>query len=390
MFPNTAYAQYIPYVQNNQFADNIHISGYLLGVHGAYSLLFALPLILLLSRSRESILLVLLLGCLVLTTSLNESIFGWARMDRARTTTHLAVISALGISVLFYHLLLRPRLRWFAPLVGSAILFIFSIGIMEPYRAGIYAYDFEKKRNTLVNIANAEDLYRPTVAVPDLGVISWHKHFNVIDLGRLGSPLMAHLDKGALDSSSLSDYLFDYAAPDIFAIHYHWSCYYYPETISDPRFDKIYHYVIEGDKHECQEWNAEAPSGIWIRADILKSSQSAERRLIDRMKDNLSIDLLRNEWERCKRTSHGREHDCIYVVRTAWRFLPEFRDKGWIDLVENIFTDGDTASFDNYLLTGYRNGWAHRRAVWFLEGYIPLIRPDLFHPRLPKPKSPDS
>ena len=379
LLPNTAHAQGVPLADNLRLwlaLDRQHLheavagAGAILDFHGARALPLALPVLLMLSRRRETVLLALLLGSLALTATFSESVFGPARMDRARTTTHLAVVSALGISALFYHLMLRRRIRWAVPLVAVAGLGVFGMDVVPPYKAGISTYHPDENRKAFARIASAEDLYRPTVANPDLGVMSWHKQFNVIDLGGLGSPLITNL---ASSSRARADYFFHYAAPDMIELHQAWSCHYDAEILSDPRFDEVYQPVdvreTDWARKHCRA-NPKTLTGLWIRADVLKSSKSAERRLIDRMKDDLSAGHLREELERCQSLSTG-SHDCIYVARTAWRFLPELRSRGQIGRLEEVFADSRTAPFDLYLITGYRDGRAHRAAARFIEDSPP-------------------
>ena len=377
LLPNTAYAQDVPLADKlrlwlaldwQHMREAVVSAGAILDFHGAKALLGAVPVLLMLSRRRETVLLALLLGSLILTAAFSESVFGHARMDRARTTTHLAVVSALGISALFYHLMLRRRLQWAVPFVAVAGLSVFGMGmVVPPYAAGWGVSSFNNIRKEFARIASAEDLQRPTVANPDLGVMSYHKQFNVIDMGRLGSPLIARLA-----SWTRADYFFHYAAPDMVELHSFWSCHYDSEILSDPRFDELYRpvdvRVTNRTRRNCRA-NPKPLSGFWIRADILKSSKSAERRLIDRMKNDLSVDYLREELERCQNLS-TRLHDCIYVARTAWRSLPEFRSRGQIGQLEEVFADSRTAPFDLYLITGYRDGRAHRDAARFVvEGW---------------------
>ena len=230
---------------------------------------------------------------------------------------------------------------------------------------GAYLYE-AKTRKVFARIASAEDLYRPTVANPDLGVVSYHKQFNVIDLGALGSPLIANL---ASPSGSRADYLLHYAAPDVIELHDYWSCHYDAEILSDPRFEELYRPVKTHGSDQVRKNCQDTPEPLmefWIRADVIESSKSAERRLIDRMKDDLSAGHLREELERCQSLSTGL-HDCVYVARTAWRFLPEFRSRGQTGRLEEIFAGSRTAPFDLYLITGYRDGRAHRAAARFIE-----------------------
>ena len=105
LLPNTSYAQGITVIANLRpylALDWEHIrlaiirSKDMLDFQGGNTLLMALPALLVLSRHRETVLLVLLLGSLAITALFNESIFGQARIERPRIITHLSVVSALG------------------------------------------------------------------------------------------------------------------------------------------------------------------------------------------------------------------------------------------------------------------------------------------------------
>ncbi len=97
--------------------------------------------------------------------------------------------------------------------------------------------------------------------------------------------------------------------------------------------------------------------------DILKSSTSPERKLIDELNGKLSVDTLRQALETCQAQPGN---NCVYVARTAYRFLPEFRDGGQIDELNKIFSSSRTKEYDLYLVNGYRDGQAHEGAIEFL------------------------
>lgn len=369
--PNTAYAQKIS-VSNNlrpwlmldwEHVRQAVIHGRdILNFHGGNVLLMALPSLLVLSRRKETVLLVLLLGSLALTAVFHESIFGADRMDPPRKTTHLAVVSALGAIALFYHLLRRQRMRWIAPVLALTGMIVFTMNMVNSYPIGWTAKISEHRKTKFLRILEPELLPRPMVSNPDLGAISWHKQFNVIDLGQIGSPLMTKLP-----SSSRADYFLYYATPDILYIHGAWTCRYRTEILNNPRFGEIYQPLeVESDPYTRANCQA-ALSGIYIRSDILRSSDSAERQLINSMKTALSVKRLREELEHCQSLTSGLS-DCVYVARTAYRFLPEFRAQGKIDALEEIFAVSRTAAFDRYLINAHRDGSAHRDAIDFIMG----------------------
>ena len=370
LLPNTSYAQDITVIANLRpylALDWEHIrlaiirSKDMLNFQGGYTLLMTLPALLVLSRRRETILLVLLLGSLAMTALFNESIFGQARIERPRIITHLSVFSALGTATLLYNLLRYRRMRWATPAVAVVGILVFLMDVGTPYTPEYYFATYsDNDRKRFIRFLEPELLPRPTVSNPDLGAMSWHKQFNVIDLGLIGSPMMAKLP-----SSAWTDYFLYYATPDIIAIHGSWTCKYRTEILNQPRFGEIYQpLAIGSDSHTRANCEAEQ-SGIWIRSDILRSSGSAERQLIDLLKTELSVELLREELERCQSLT-TRLYDCVYVARTAYRFLPEFRAQGEVDALDEIFATSRTAPFDRYLINGYRDGQAHRDAIDFI------------------------
>lgn len=85
------------------------------------------------------------------------------------------------------------------------------------------------------------------------------------------------------------------------------------------------------------------------------------------MKTALSVERLREELEHCQSLTSGLS-DCVYVARTAYRFLPEFRAQGKVDALEKIFAISRTAAFDRYLINAHRDGSAHRDAIDFIMG----------------------
>ena len=372
LLPNTAYAQSISVLDNLRYWPRP--DGDILSYHGGFVLLLALPITLVFSRCRQTVLLLLLIGSLILTAVFSEWVFGPARMDRARLTTHLAVFAALDTAAMFYHLSLGRirRTLWVAPALGIVVVAVVGMDVVAPYRAGWGIGGFDRIRSEFARIAEAESLPRPTVSNPDLGVMSWHKQFNIVDLGHLGTPIMAKIF-----GTPRADYFFDYAAPDIIESHSYWSRLYDGEIFTDPRFVQRYRPVntwVTDWTRERWKANPESQSGIWVRDDILKSSGSAERQLVDRLATNLSIDLLREELERCQVQSR-EAYDCTYVARTAYRFLPEFRERGQVKVLNDIFAASHTAAFDSYLINGHRDGQAHRSAMEFiLNEYLNEIR----------------
>lgn len=368
LIPNTAYAQRISVLDNiapwldldwGHIRAAVIRATEILNWHGGGALI-ALPILLLLHPRRETILLSLLLCSLTLTSAFTESVFGEALLDDVRTTTHLALAPALAVAALSYRLLRCRQARWAVPAAAVMVLLITLASTHDPYHLCCVLGPYQSHHETFVR---EQELPRPTISNPDLGVVSYSKQFNVIDLARLGSPVMAKLEM-----QSQIHYLLHYAAPDIIELHFIWSCR-YDRLLNDPRFAQHYKVIHARFPHwwakiNCHR-NPESGNGIWTRADVYKSSDSPERRLIDAMQGGPSTGLLRDEIERCRITA-VEPHDCAYVARTAYRFLPELREQGRADELEEIFANSPSAPFDLYLVRGYRDGQAHQATVRFI------------------------
>lgn len=375
--PNTAHGQSISIFDNlapllSLEGKRLHFAafsaGKILAFHGGAVLLPALAGAFALVRCRRTVLLLLLLGSLTLTSAFSESVFGAARLDPARLTTHLAVFAALAAAVPLYCLSNGKHAPWTAPAMGTAAAAVLSMNVIDPYYLCCLP-DFRKlTHGEFTRIAEAERLPRPTVAYPDIGVLSWSKQFNIVDLGELGSPIMAKTY-----GPFRSEYFFHYAAPDIIQNHGSWTCLYADEIFSDPRFRKLYRLEKQTpDAYPCTA-NPAAQPGFWIRSAIRSSSKSAERQLIDRLAANPSVGLLRDELESCQ-AQQEKTYDCAYVARSAWRFLPEFRQRGLIDELDAMFAAGRGAAFARYLIHGHRDGQAYMGVVDLMFDEMEILR----------------
>src|SRR6185437_7476457 len=101
-------------------------------------------------------------------------------------------------------------------MLGPSVIFAATA---SPHRSDIGwgTANFEAIADSLDRIAAEQDIPRPLIANPDLGAVSWRKHFNVIDLGRLGSSVIPRV-------ASLAHYVVLDAQPDIIELHVPWSC----------------------------------------------------------------------------------------------------------------------------------------------------------------------
>lgn len=234
--------------------------------------------------------------------------------------------------------------------LASSIFLCFFVSIkffIKPYYLCCGLSGFEQSHQQFKKIASEENISRPTVANPDLGIMSWYKDINILDLGMIGSPVLSKIKSAPI----ASDFIFEFLSPDIIQSHDIWSCVHYETIFSDIRFKKMYQPVKEEfiqSKSRCR--GKILRNGIWIRKNILKSSTSRERMLLDKLSHELNLNIVQDELEYCK---SSKFENCSYISRTAYKFLPEFKDKGMYDQLLLIFSNAQiTNDFDLYLLKG--------------------------------------
>ena len=292
---------------------------------------------------------------LLATACLHPFVFGETRLDPTRSTTHLALFSVLAVACLLDLALRTGRLlpRSAALLAATACVLLLPTDpswARRPICCDTAILD--PTRLELLRVARRHDLPRATVATPDLGVLSWHKNFNVVDLGRIGSPLIAK----TYNSPILNDYFFDHIAPDLLAIHDTLYPAYRQSLLGDPRFTERYEPIRTGSSI-LRFVGTEIPSGpsvpqrFWIREAVRPGSDSEERKLIEELRARPSAEVLRAALLRC--SSPGGE-GCRHVARTAYRFLPELSRRGEAGQVQRLFASGTASALDRYLVEGPR------------------------------------
>lgn len=348
------------YAESFKLAKTIFIN------HAGYLLFIAAPLIILSRWNRSRFLLFALSLVLVGTALFNPYLFGETRLDPTRSTTQMAFF----IFVAFFCILAGVSKKWL--IVLASLLALATVFIMRtpPYYLCCGVNSFEPVQIEARQIASKEDVFRPTFANPDLGLMSWSKEFNVLDIGMLGSPIFAKVRQGPL----LADYFYEYAAPDLIESHETWSCQYLKTLFLDPRFRKNYSPIRETSVRYGACGDTPLPKGIWIRKNIARNSQSPERRLMDDMVQKPSFSRLEREFVDCQEKSNSPS-GCTYIARTAYRFLPELRAAGVIKDLNDIFQSSPSKDFDLYLINGYKNAQAYNSALeTFVKNYLNTYR----------------
>jgi hypothetical protein len=266
LFPHTAAAQAIsPWDRIMNLMDSFsfffnrdfELSKQIFTAHYGFLFVLFLPLVAVLWRRKEDRLLILLLASILLTSMLAPFIFGPARIDITRTTTQLALCSVLAFAVLVSAALREKHsLKALAPYL-IPMIFLFFLFRVEPYYLGWKTQAFLENHNRLQQVQDEHQLFRSTVAYPDIGVGSWQKDFNIIDLGSLGNHVLSSLNKSK-GQDSTADYLFEIEAPDMLTLHHSWTVR-YSFLFFDERFEQTYSPVITTWNDYLEEYGDGTP-----------------------------------------------------------------------------------------------------------------------------------
>lgn len=288
---------------------------------------------------------------LLLGATANMWLFGAPRIDLPRTTTQ---ITPVVMACLFAFASIHDRQR--QVLLRSSALAVAVVGFallsgQKPYYLGWETKSFNAIREKFVKLAEEHDIERPLISNPDLGVMSWHKQFNILDLGYLGSPVFAKLG-----SKSRAEYLLRFAQPDFIEAHGPWTTSNCEHLFLNPDFVALY-LPVEGhfDNREMCQPGVTPKETIWVRRDIMMSNTSRERTFLSELQNNLSPGRIATELALCR----GQKGSCTYVTRTVFRFIPELRRDALFEDVISLFNDPLSRAY----LTGWRNPQAHRVIV---------------------------
>lgn len=344
------------------FSQALNLMGRINLMHYGYLAVLTTPLLYFVRRERIFLSKYLLLLCWIMLSLLYPFIFGAARLEETRTTTHMALFVVVLITLVLYQIHKRIKLI-IIPLFVIVASLVSIVNFIPPFYACCETAGFEGVRHQFDNLQQTHDLFRPTVANPDLGVVSWSKAFNIVDLGLLGSPMLVHIG----DDWLVRRYLFEIAAPDFIEIHMAWSCSYHT-LFEDSRFYDLYEPVVEERdqwlKANCAQYPA-ARSGIYVRKDIQKGSASSERVLIDDLRADLSLKRISTEISKCSQSS--KPTACLYVVRTIYRFLPEIRAVHLSDQVSALFSSTPVSPYATALMGSDRHGTWYQDVIAYLQ-----------------------
>jgi hypothetical protein len=283
----------------------------------AFQLLWLVPIGWLLRREAVAVNRMALIISGTAACIVQYSLFGPARMDPTRTVSELALYSTAAVPLVLLGTKTFTRSHFVLGTValGSSVLLVMGAAPHQR-EIGWGTPSFEAVADFLDRIAVDQDLPRPLIANPDLGAVSWRKHFNIVDFGRLGSAIIPRVE-------SPGAYIATVGEPDIVELHAPWSCF-YRDLLLSPTFGQHYVRITPPDLRDAQ---CPGPTGTlpayWVRRAIMRGSQSPERLFLDRFRQTLDVRLVEAELGKCLANPDPRP--CGYVGRTLFRFAPELR-----------------------------------------------------------------
>lgn len=396
LFPNTAAAQAIsvgdraglllagdaPY-----WKQSLALSAKSFSWHHGWILLPVCLCLPFMQFNRKAALAALLLLSLAVTGLFSPFLFGEARLDATRLSTQVA-LAVVALAVLAAAHTRRPTYRYFTvpvTVASAATILLWSYAALDhrPYYLWFSENVFAQFRHELVTLREKHDIPRPAVANPDLGLMSWYKDCNIVDLGYLGNPVLTQLDafhdEGKRD---IANYFFDIAAPDLIELHGVWSER-HAHLFKDPRFQERY---VAADAHIDAflqkrftrspsfrgEYGAYVRAGYWVRRDIIAGSDSRERRFVEDLRAAISLERIDRELKGCE-AEHLTADQAQYVVRTAYRFLPEFVAAGlYPDLVSLLETHETRLGYSTALIRGRTDPDWHDALFRYVRAYAPV------------------
>lgn len=330
------------------------------GEHRAYLALAGLPLLAFGRRDRARSTLVLMLVSLATTGLLHPLLFGPARLDPVRTTSFVALIAPLLIATQWCELPRWPA-RVLSALALAPVLYLYLR--FEPPSDKFFCCPIvraDRILDTCLAQARKEELSRASLANPDLGRISFRKQVLLYDMGLLGSPPLAAF-KG--DHENTARYVLQYALPDFVELHGGWSCE-YEYLLRDPRFRERYSPLPAGQKLGLGS-GCRGGAGIWFRNDMARSSGSAERQLHDALRAKLDPQRIAQELARCDQEPDRSA--CAYVVRSAYRFIPELVASDSLDEVLGLFQHTKIRAYAVNVLGARNHGLWYKPVVTFVR-----------------------
>lgn len=199
-------------------------------------------------------------------------------------------------------------------------------------------------------------------ASPDLGKLSFEKKLMITDLGGLGDPLLALLNKNS--NSLRSKYLNEVAKPDIVQAHKYWSCM-YSDWIYSKAFQSNYE-LISGDMTLYSDTPCpnDGRDSIWRRKADLEAV--SEYSLTDKMISGTDpIASIKPALDRCL-VSGKDPFRCSFIARSIRRSYIRLKKDNLLQTALYELKKSPSYALDFQMITK-GPGWEKKAYIHFIE-----------------------
>ncbi|TGM45221.1 hypothetical protein EHQ91_03190 [Leptospira biflexa] len=322
IFPNTSTAQDLSLLENLNhlftFNPSLIKNWEIFKIGFKQNLLLLIPinlgLFLFFRRSNRELNFFYLSFAFLLPGIFHPFLIGNFRLDPARPMTWMLAIS----SVLFIASIgsIFKQKKFIFILVFLLTCFIsYKNYKLKSYDLCCSAKIFEDRKETILSISKQNEIQLPLVAIADLGVMSFEKKLNVLDLGYLGNQFLA---RNKNDSKLIKSYI-SLQKPEILEIHFPWNCV-YSDLMNDRMFLKDYRLVYENSEEipiaSCPD-GGKIHSGIYLNRSMEQNANTLDRKIYDQFVKDLSYQQLKTQFILC---NEDKKY-CLPVARNVYRFI---------------------------------------------------------------------
>ena len=289
-------------------------------------------------------------------------LFGATRLDVIRYGTHLAPICVVAAVFALFEILVLETL---VKKVVLAVLFVPAVFALNKRwelpleNICCLTEGFRSLKVSFQEIAAEEEIIRPMLCNPDLGMMSYTKEFNFTDVAFLGNSLYAHV---SFSSKLKCDYIFYFSQPDIMEMHMYWADI-NDDIVNDPRIDSLYELTkVFGNSKSTGK-----PYGIWKKKTMLKGSDSQERKYYEQIKQYITTE----NWTQLHAYSAGviqSEKNLMLFLRPLYKFLPEIRQAGQFDILYNEIENAYPNRLYGYFINNaFDKNWVNKGLPEFIK-----------------------
>ncbi|SFC18722.1 hypothetical protein SAMN05421780_103203 [Flexibacter flexilis DSM 6793] len=204
--------------------------------------------------------------------------------------------------------------------------------------------------------ADENRIYRATISNPDLGIVSYKKWYNIVDLGCLGSP-----DLGLINTNRALQgfYLGQLRRPDFIQAHSEWAQM-YRHFLNHPDFFNYYKPNEVNYSQVSKDRLQGAPEMIYASAREIIDVNNPVKKFDLSLQDNLKnpdvlLKLINEQVALVLNKQNYKPSDWAYISRQVFRYVPEFRKLNILDKVVETLSKIDDNGYHKTLFYSYKN-----------------------------------